>query len=285
MPTRVISPFSSTRSSLICVASGMSPTSSRNIVPPWAYSNLPMRSVEASVNAPFTWPNSSLSRMFSLKAAQFSATNGLFLRGLFWWMAWATSSLPVPVSPWISTLALVGAMRLSRSITSRICGLSPITPSKPNFSSSRRFSSRLVRFSRELSTALLDARPKLGDVQRLDQIVEGPVPHGLDGRGHRAVAGHEDHLGVGLVGLRPGENAQAVDVVHHQIGDHHVEGRFLDQPRPFAAGGGHAAATADPLETFRHGLGVRLVVVDDQHFGGRIEGLDGSIWFRLGSWR
>ena len=78
-PTRVISPFSSTRSSLICVASGMSPTSSRNIVPPWAYSNLPMRSAEASVNAPFTWPNSSLSRMFSLRAAQLSATNGLLL--------------------------------------------------------------------------------------------------------------------------------------------------------------------------------------------------------------
>ena len=131
----------------------MSPTSSRNIVPPWAYSNLPTRSAEASVNAPRTWPKSSLSKMFSLKAAQFSATNGLFLRGLFWWMDWATSSLPLPVSPWISTLALVGAMRLSRSITSRISGLSPITPSNPNRSSSRRFSSTLVRFSRELSTA------------------------------------------------------------------------------------------------------------------------------------
>ena len=82
-PTRVISPLSSTRSSLICVASGMSPTSSRNSVPPLAYSNLPTRSVEASVNAPRTWPNSSLSRMFSLRAAQFRATKGLFLRGLF----------------------------------------------------------------------------------------------------------------------------------------------------------------------------------------------------------
>ena len=36
---------SSTRSSLICVAIGMSPTSSRNSVPPLAYSNLPMRSL------------------------------------------------------------------------------------------------------------------------------------------------------------------------------------------------------------------------------------------------
>ena len=30
-------------------------------------------------------------------------------RGLSRWMAWATSSLPVPLSPWISTVARVGA--------------------------------------------------------------------------------------------------------------------------------------------------------------------------------
>ena len=100
--------------------------------------------------------------MFSLKAAQFRATKGLFLRGLFWWMAWATSSLPVPVSPWISTVALVGAIRLSRSITSRIWRLSPMTPSKPNFSSSRRLSSTLVRRSRELSDRLFGGRPEAG---------------------------------------------------------------------------------------------------------------------------
>ena len=37
------------------------------------------------------------------------ATNGLFFRGLLWWMARATSSLPVPDSPVMSTEALVGA--------------------------------------------------------------------------------------------------------------------------------------------------------------------------------
>ena len=176
-------------------------------MPPWAYSNLPTRSVEASVNAPLTWPNSSLSRMFSLSAAQFSATNGLFLRGLFWWIAWATSSLPVPVSPWISTLALVGAIRLSRSITSRICGLSPMTPSKPNFSSSRRFSSTFARRSRALSAAFSAIARSWLDVQRLEQVVERPLLHRLDGRGDRAVAGHEDHLAVGLVAPWPGRGS------------------------------------------------------------------------------
>ena len=97
------------------------------------------------MNAPRMWPNSSLSRMCSLRAAQLSGTNGRFLRGLFWWIALATSSLPVPVSPWISTVASVGAIRCSRSMTSCICGLLPMMPSKPNRSSSRRCSSALAR--------------------------------------------------------------------------------------------------------------------------------------------
>jgi hypothetical protein len=37
-------------------------------------------------------------------AAQLMATNGFSFRGLKLWMAWAISSLPVPLSPVISTL-------------------------------------------------------------------------------------------------------------------------------------------------------------------------------------
>ena len=38
------------------------------------------------------------------------------------------------------------------------------------------------------------------------------------------------------------------------------------------------------FETLGHGLGVRLVVVDDQHFGGRIEGMIRRFGFSGGSW-
>ena len=35
--------------------------------------------------------------------AQLMRTKGCILRGLPWWMAWANSSLPVPLSPVIKT--------------------------------------------------------------------------------------------------------------------------------------------------------------------------------------
>ena len=42
---------------------------------------------------------------------------------------------------------------------------------------------------------------------------------------------------------------------------------------------GHAAVAADPLEALGHGLGVDVVVVDDQHLGGRIENVVGRLGF------
>ena len=82
---------------------------------------------------------------------QFSARNGLFLRGLLLWIALATSSLPLPVSPLMRTVAFVGAMAFNFSSTCSIFGLLPTTPSKPNFSSSCRFNSRLARARRRPS--------------------------------------------------------------------------------------------------------------------------------------
>ena len=61
-PTRSNSPVSSVRSSLACRPCEMLAISSRNSVPPSAISKRPTRSLLASVNAPFTWPNSSLSK-------------------------------------------------------------------------------------------------------------------------------------------------------------------------------------------------------------------------------
>ncbi|MNT69396.1 hypothetical protein D3C72_2077120 [compost metagenome] len=55
--------------------------------------------------------------MDSGRPAQFSAMNGDWPRGLARWQARASSSLPVPVSPSISSGASSGAMRRASRTT------------------------------------------------------------------------------------------------------------------------------------------------------------------------
>ena len=58
---------------------------------------------------PFTCPNISLSRRFSGIAAQLTATHGRFARVELRCIVLAITSLPVPLSPLMSTVAAVGA--------------------------------------------------------------------------------------------------------------------------------------------------------------------------------
>ena len=60
----------STRKSFVCVDAGRSPTSSKKIVPWPAASKRPWRARIAPVNAPLSWPKSSLSIRDSGRAAQ-----------------------------------------------------------------------------------------------------------------------------------------------------------------------------------------------------------------------
>ena len=77
------------------------------------------------MKAPFAWPNSSLSISSSGIAAQFTSTNGPAARWLWAWIARATSSLPVPFSPKISTRPLLGAAWRISSRSRCSAGLSP----------------------------------------------------------------------------------------------------------------------------------------------------------------
>ncbi len=82
-------------------------------MPPSASSKRPRRCWVAPVNAPFSWPKSSLSTSSRGSAAQFTFTSGRSRRGLRSWIARATSSLPVPVSPSTSTVLSVAATSAS----------------------------------------------------------------------------------------------------------------------------------------------------------------------------
>src|SRR6516225_7208868 len=77
----------------------------------------------APVNAPFIYPNSSESSSVSGNAPQLIVMNGAPERALFSWMALATSSLPVPLSPVISTRLFCGATVWIRSKMAFIFGL------------------------------------------------------------------------------------------------------------------------------------------------------------------
>ena len=75
-------------------------------MPPFASSIRPSFWARASVKAPFSWPNSSLSSSSLGIAAQLISTNGLSCRALMRWIRFAKYSLPVPLSPSISTLVV-----------------------------------------------------------------------------------------------------------------------------------------------------------------------------------
>jgi hypothetical protein len=83
----------------------------------------------APVKAPLTWPKSSDSMISSAIAAQLIGTKGPASRprcaGSCGAASAPASSLPVPDSPWISTVDGVGAMRLMRAQTSRMMAESP----------------------------------------------------------------------------------------------------------------------------------------------------------------
>ena len=143
-PTRRTSLSCSARSSLACISSGRSPISSRKSVPPSVSSKSPSLRASAPVKAPRSWPNSSLSKSCSGIAEQFSGVKGFLRRGLLKWIARATSSLPVPLSPRTSTVAGEGAILRRTSSACAIFGERPTIPSmrtRPkSWSCSRRFS-------------------------------------------------------------------------------------------------------------------------------------------------
>jgi hypothetical protein len=64
-------------------------------------------------------------------APQLMGTKGRLLRRLLWWMARATSSLPVPVSPRMRTVASRWATRAAWSKTRSSAFELPTMPSKP----------------------------------------------------------------------------------------------------------------------------------------------------------
>ncbi|VTQ24748.1 Uncharacterised protein [Pseudomonas aeruginosa] len=103
-------------------------------MPPSAASIRPTLRWCAPVKAPFSWPNSSDWIRCSGIAPQLIATNGLSARRDCRCRVRATSSLPVPLSPRISTGESVGASFASSRRRSRTARLSPSSSCSPSAS-------------------------------------------------------------------------------------------------------------------------------------------------------
>src|SRR5580658_9356417 len=112
-------------------------------------------------------------------AEQLTLTNGISLRSPCAWMAFATNSLPVPLSPLMRTLAPVRATLSAAAMTFLIAGESPITVSVP-----RRAQAKTLLECGEFETALHRHHNSLG-AEGLLQEVEGANLYGLRGLGQR----------------------------------------------------------------------------------------------------
>src|SRR5262245_5170808 len=246
-PTRSNVLSSSARSSFPCTATSKSCSSSRNSVPPWACSRRPIFVVFASVKAPGSWPNRSLSNSSGATFAHETSTNGPDARALRSWRKRAMRFLPVPVSPSTSTLAWLRAAR------------SAIRSTSPNTASvvSNPVISGAPRSARRARAPHRGARPHVdragnGDARRVppqplepvegpflfeehvddhvDEIEEDPVadPLPLDMLRRAVVAGHAllDRVGDGadLAGRRPVANHEVVGEVTEaaEVKDHDV---------------------------------------------------------------
>ncbi len=114
---------------------------------------IPPRLTTAPVNAPRSCPKSSASMSASGMAPQLTTRNGLSRRSPASWSARAIRSLPVPLSPVISTVVRALAMRRIMSPTRRIASDWPSRSrccSRPSWALSRSFSVTMARFSMRL---------------------------------------------------------------------------------------------------------------------------------------
>ncbi|KGD15241.1 hypothetical protein DO70_4342 [Burkholderia pseudomallei] len=147
-PTGSNSLSCSTRSSLPCSGTGMSPISSRKSVPPSASSNLPTRPLRsAPVYAPGAAPKNSVSSSASGIAATLTVTSGFNARADAAWIACASSSLPVPVSPSSSTGESTCAARRPCRFVSRLTALVPTKLANVYFARRACASERCVAIS------------------------------------------------------------------------------------------------------------------------------------------
>ena len=186
-----------------------------------------MRWRSAPVKAPFSWPNSSDSSRFSCSAAQFTLTKLRAARSELWWMAPAISSLPVPVSPRMSTVELLLAT-LRTTPSTRCSGVAAADDLVEVVVLLLLVAQVVELVAQALQLErLLDLDLHLLELERLLHVVEGAVLHRLDRGRHRAERGHQDDRRGRVQRLGRAQHVEAVGAAHLQVADDDVEVAFV----------------------------------------------------------
>ena len=199
-PTRSNSRSCSTRSSLTCIAGGMSPTSSRKSVPPSASSKRPSLLLDrAGERALLVAEQLALEQRLGERGAVDLDERAVRALASGWWIARATSSLPVPRLAGDEHRG-VGRRRPSRRVrrTWRIllaaadelgeAAVGVLARSVLVSASALRAARRAARSSSARSTL----RRTTSGCERLDEEVERAELHRLD-RGLDRAEGGDDH--------------------------------------------------------------------------------------------
>ena len=217
----------------------------------------------APVNAPFSWPNSVLSTSSFGMAARLTATNGASAMPDSRWISRASSSLPVPLSPRIRTVAESFATFWTSSRISRVRAARPDDELAVGLLGDLGAQPQDVPVEVLPLAGVGHERPHALEVEVLRDVVIRAVAHRLDRRVELLQRRDDDDFDVGVVLLDDLEDFEAADarqadVEQHQVDVlllHHLEGRF-------AGGGAQHAVVA--LEHRRQRLAHPLVVVDDE---------------------
>ena len=224
-----------------------------------------MRLRSAPVNAPFSWPNNSLSSSVSGMAAQLMARNGR--------VGPLAVLIDRPGDQLLAGAALAAdqhgdvlrrhpADRLvhllhGRTAADQHVGRSPATGSSSGITAG-------TRMRRLISKARADEFAQLLQLQRLEEVVEGPELHRLDGCVRRPVAGDEDDRDLGVALMDAAEDVQTGEVGQRQIQEHDVGVVLGDHGQPFRRRGRRQHGDVRLLKAPSEGIEDSRLIIDHE---------------------
>ena len=244
-------------------------------MPPSASANRPFLLAVAPVNAPRTWPNSSASSSVSGIAAQLTLMSGCSRCGAAAWMARATSSLPVPVSPVISTVLLVCATSSARldHVLHPAAAADDAVVVELLVALAEQVA--VLRAQALVLDGAVDDDQQLVDLERLLQVVERAQLHRRDRALDRGVRGHHQDLrplALAAMATEVADEVEAGQVGHQVVDQQHVEDPLVEQPPRLARARRWRRRRGLPRPGRGQERADLRLVVDEQDGAGRLGG-------------